>query len=58
MFRKLQSEGTAPRPVRIFIDGDVIVAEEGEPVAAVMLRLPSPATRTTPVTGAPGLLTA
>lgn len=52
MFRKIEGVGSRKRPVAINIDGDVIVADEGEPLAAVLLRCAPFTTRTTPVSGA------
>src|SRR5437763_9791277 len=49
MFRKLHDPGADG--VTIYIDGEAIVAETGECLAAVLLRQPEPWTRTTPVSG-------
>lgn len=51
MFRPLHEPGA--QALTIFIDGEAVKAHPGESVAAVMLRQPSPVTRTTPVHGAP-----
>jgi predicted molibdopterin-dependent oxidoreductase YjgC len=51
MFRPLHDPGA--EALTIFIDGQPVPAQPGETVAAVMLRQPSPVTRTTPVHGAP-----
>jgi D-hydroxyproline dehydrogenase subunit gamma len=51
MFRKLSSDGAKIRPVTISIDGVAMAAEEGEPIAAVLLRAPPFTTRATPISG-------
>ncbi len=50
MFRKLREPAT---PVTISVDGIAVPAESGESVAAVLLRLDPPISRTTPVRGSP-----
>lgn len=52
-FRKLDPDEGAGRPVTVSVDGVALVAEEGEPVAAILLRVPPFIARTTPVGGAP-----
>lgn len=52
MFRKLDPDGVAIRPVTISVDGVAIAVEDGEPIAAVLLRTPPFTTRATPVSGA------
>lgn len=52
MFRKLDSSAAA-RSVTITIDDVRMIAQDGEPLAAVLLRLPPFTARTTPVSGAP-----
>ena len=51
MFRKID-DGGLPL-LNLTIDGQPATAEPGECVAAVLLRQPSPATRSTPVLGTP-----
>jgi predicted molibdopterin-dependent oxidoreductase YjgC len=51
MFRKLKADGPAGKLVTISVDGVVMNVEEGEPIAAVLLRVPPFITRTTPVSG-------
>lgn len=51
MFRKLHESG-APALTHT-IDGESVRAEPGETVAAVLLRQPEPASRTTPVHESP-----
>jgi D-hydroxyproline dehydrogenase subunit gamma len=51
MFHKLSPE-TATRPVTISVDGVTVEVEEGESVAAILLRTPPFTARTTPVSGA------
>ena len=51
MFRKLHE--TAPSTVTVYIDGEPVMAELGESVAAVLLRQQTPASRTTPVHESP-----
>jgi len=53
MFRKIEPECAAPRQIAITIDEAVVAVEEGEPVAAILLRTPPFTSRTTPVSGAP-----
>lgn len=49
MFRKLHDPGADA--VTIYIDGKAVSAENGEMIAAVMLRQSEPWTRTTPISG-------
>jgi hypothetical protein len=49
MFRKLHDSGADA--VTIYIDGEAVAAEAGEPLAAVLLRQSETWTRTTPVSG-------
>jgi predicted molibdopterin-dependent oxidoreductase YjgC len=51
MFRKLPESG-APA-LMLTIDGEAVTATPGETVAAVLLRQPRPASRTTPVHESP-----
>lgn len=51
MFRKLEADGLAGKPVVISVDGVAMTVEEGEPIAAVLLRAPPFIVRTTPVSG-------
>lgn len=51
MFRKLSDPSA--QALTLYIDGQAVAAHAGETVAAVMLRQPSPVTRTTPVQGNP-----
>lgn len=51
MFRKLPESG-APA-LTLTIDGEAVTATPGETVAAVLLRQPRPASRTTPVHESP-----
>lgn len=53
MFRKLHDPGEKALDVTVTIDGQAVSAELGESVAAVLLRLDSPISRTTPVNGSP-----
>ena len=50
MFRKLEPT-FATKPVTISIDGVAMEVEEGEPIAAVLLRVPPFTSRTTSVSG-------
>ena len=52
MFRKIPSDQGAARAITVTIDGQVIVAQDGEPVAAILLRSPPFTSRRTPVSGA------
>jgi predicted molibdopterin-dependent oxidoreductase YjgC len=52
MFRKLDPDGAAIRPVTISVDGVAVAVENGEPIAAVLLRVPPFTTRANPVSGA------
>ncbi len=49
MFRKLHDAGAGA--ATITIDGEAVVAEAGESLAAVLLRQPAAWARTTPVSG-------
>ena len=49
MFRKLHDPGADA--VTIYLDGEAVIAEAGESLAAVLLRQPAAWTRTTPVSG-------
>ena len=51
MFRKLDPDGVPTRLVTISVDGVATAAEDGEPIAAVLLRIPPFTTRVTPVSG-------
>lgn len=51
MFRKLKADGVAAKLVEISVDGEIMSVEEGEPIAAVLLRVPPFIARTTPVSG-------
>ena len=51
MFRPMH-DSSAPA-LTIYIDGQAVKAHAGESVAAVMVRQPSPVTRSTPVNGSP-----
>lgn len=53
MFRKLKSDEKAPRYVTISVDGEATAVEEGEPIAAVLLRCAPFNARLTPISGAP-----
>lgn len=55
MFRKLHDQGvnSPVLPLTVTIDGLSVTAEAGESVAAVLLRLDPPLSRTTPVRGSP-----
>ncbi|MFB0872619.1 MULTISPECIES: (2Fe-2S)-binding protein [unclassified Sphingobium] len=52
MFRKIEPRGSGGNQVRLSVDGALLNAEEGEPVAAVLLRVAPFTSRNTPVTGA------
>jgi predicted molibdopterin-dependent oxidoreductase YjgC len=52
MFRKLDPDGVAMRSVTISVDGVAMAVEDGEPIAAVLLRVPPFTSRATPVGGA------
>jgi D-hydroxyproline dehydrogenase subunit gamma len=52
MFRKLDPDGAAIRPVTISVDGMAMAVEDGEPIAAILLRIPPFTTRASPVGGA------
>jgi D-hydroxyproline dehydrogenase subunit gamma len=52
MFCKLEPDRGAIRPVTISVDGVDMTVEEGEPIAAVLLRIPPFTARATPVSGA------
>ena len=51
MFKKLHE--SSGHTLTFFIDGLPVIAEPGETVAAVLLRQPEPASRTTPVLQSP-----
>lgn len=51
MFRKLTTNGRDQIAAQITIDGASIWIEDGEPLAAILLRFPPHISRTTPVTG-------
>ncbi|MDB5846489.1 MAG: putative sarcosine oxidase alpha subunit [Rhodoferax sp.] len=51
MFKKLPESGAAA--LTLYIDGLAVAAEGGETVAAVLLRQPTPASRSTPVHASP-----
>jgi predicted molibdopterin-dependent oxidoreductase YjgC len=53
MFRKLHDPGAPGPAVTLTIDGLTISAEAGDSVAAVLLRLDPPFSRTTPISGSP-----
>lgn len=53
MFRKLPHAGTPPPTGAITIDGLSVKVEEGEPLAAVLLRADPPIARLTPVNREP-----
>lgn len=53
MFRKLPSTTVQDAELSIFIDGEPVLAEVGETVAAVLLRQDPLITRTTPVGNSP-----
>jgi predicted molibdopterin-dependent oxidoreductase YjgC len=50
MFRKLAAE-KAGTPVTIMVNGVATEVQEGEPIAAILLRIPPFTTRSTPITG-------
>jgi len=52
MFRKIAPETGAASPTTITVDGVAVTVEDGEPLAAALLRIPPHTSRTTPVTGA------
>ncbi len=51
MFRKINDSGSPV--VTLIVDGQAVSAEPGESVAAVLLRQPTPASRSSPVHGSP-----
>lgn len=51
MFRRVHEEGGAERSIAISVDGQIVTAREGEPLAAVLLRTPPHISRVTPVLG-------
>ena len=51
MFRKLDRDGSAKRQAAITVDGVPVVVDEGESVAAALLRIAPFTTRVTPVSG-------
>jgi len=53
MFRKLHDPSTTVPALTLTIDGQPVSAEPGDSVAAVLLRLDPPFSRTTPVSGSP-----
>lgn len=53
LFRKLNDPGAKPPTLSLTIDGQAVNAEPGDSVAAVLLRLNPPLSRTTPVKGSP-----
>jgi len=53
MFRKIGARPVEARSAKITIDGVGVLAEEGEPLAAILLRTGPGIARHTPVTGAP-----
>jgi len=52
MFQKLKAGRLSNREVTIVVDGVTFAAEDGEPLAAVLLRIPPYSARNTPVSGA------
>lgn len=53
MFRKLHDPGATVPALTLTIDGQTVSAEPGDSIAAVLLRLDPPFSRTTPVSGSP-----
>jgi predicted molibdopterin-dependent oxidoreductase YjgC len=53
MFRKLHDSGATAPALTLTIDGQTVSAEPGDSIAAVLLRLDPPFSRTTPVSGSP-----
>lgn len=53
LFRKLDDPGAKLTTLSLTIDGQAVNAEPGDSVAAVLLRLYPPLSRTTPVKGSP-----
>ncbi len=53
MFRKLHDPGVTVPTLTLMVDGHPVSAEPGESIAAVLLRLDPPISRTTPVSGSP-----
>ena len=53
MFRKLHEPGTTVPALTLTIVGQTVSAEPGDSIAAVLLRLDPPFSRTTPVSGSP-----
>ena len=53
MFRKLHDQGAQAPTLTLTIDGLPVAAEAGESIAAVLLRLEPPLSRTTPVNHSP-----
>jgi hypothetical protein len=51
LFRKLDDPGGTPPTLSLTIDGQAVSAEPGDSVAAALLRLSPPLSRTTPVKG-------
>ena len=53
MFRKIKGSGRGAGTAIVTVDGESVQADEGEPVAAVLLRLNPLKSRETPLSGAP-----
>jgi predicted molibdopterin-dependent oxidoreductase YjgC len=53
MFRKSVSHGKVVKEVVVLLDGESITADEGEPVAAILLRHQPFISRHTPISGTP-----
>jgi D-hydroxyproline dehydrogenase subunit gamma len=51
MFRKLNLPGESPPALNLTIDGQVVSADPGDTVAAVLLRMDPPLSRTTAISG-------
>lgn len=51
MFRKCQSDGAPSQPVTISLDGVATTVEDGEPIAAILLRTPPFTARLSPIGG-------
>ena len=51
MFRKFSPGGATGKPVTITVDETATEVEDGEPLAAVLIRIPPFTTRATPVSG-------
>ncbi|PXA87381.1 (2Fe-2S)-binding protein [Nostoc sp. 3335mG] len=52
MFRKCKSDAADARQVQVVIDGVAVSADDGEPLAAVLLRTPPFTSRKTAISGA------